>query len=78
MGVLHPQRWSDKLWTLLSNLENFWQSPTGCNAYWTPPNSQGFAPHWDDIDAFVLQLEGTKRWRLYPSRDESEKFPRFS
>ena len=76
--VLHPQRWSDKLWTLLSNLENFWQSPTGCNAYWTPPNSQGFAPHWDDIDAFVLQLEGTKRWRLYPSRDESEKFPRFS
>ena len=53
--ILHPQRWSDKLWALLSNLENFWQSPSGCNAYWTPANSQGFAPHWDDIDAFVLQ-----------------------
>jgi len=76
--VLHPQRWSDKLWALLSNLENFWQSPTGCNAYWTPANSQGFAPHWDDIDAFVLQIEGKKRWRLYPTRDVSEKFPRFS
>ena len=76
--VLHPQRWSDKLWALLSNLENFWQSPTGCNAYWTPANSQGFAPHWDDIDAFVLQIEGRKRWRLYPTRDVSEKFPRFS
>lgn len=24
---------------------------------------QGFAPHYDDIDAFVLQLEGCKRWR---------------
>ena len=22
---------------------------------------QGFAPHWDDIDAFILQLEGAKR-----------------
>ena len=76
--ILHPQRWSDKLWALLSNLENFWQSPTGCNAYWTPANSQGFAPHWDDIDAFVLQIEGRKRWRLYPTRDVSEKFPRFS
>ena len=76
--ILHPQRWSDKLWALLSNLENFWQSPTGCNAYWTPANSQGFAPHWDAIDAFVLQIEGRKRWRLYPTRDVSEKFPRFS
>ena len=23
--------------------------------------AQGFAPHWDDIDAFILQLEGSKR-----------------
>ena len=68
----------DKLWALLSNLENFCSRRPGCNAYWTPANSQGFAPHWDDIDAFVLQIEGRKRWRLYPTRDVSEKFPRFS
>ena len=37
-------RWSDKLWALLSNLENFWQSPTGCNAYWTPAIVKGL-PH---------------------------------
>jgi len=36
----------------------------------TPPGSQGFAPHFDDIEAFVIQLEGKKRWRLYPSRCE--------
>jgi ribosomal protein L16 Arg81 hydroxylase len=23
---------------------------------------QGFAPHFDDIDAFVLQVEGAKRY----------------
>ena len=25
---------------------------------------QGFAPHFDDIDAFVLQVEGAKRYGL--------------
>ena len=40
--------------------------------------SQGFAPHWDDIDAFVLQIEGAKRWRLHPHLDEGSKLPRFS
>jgi bifunctional lysine-specific demethylase and histidyl-hydroxylase NO66 len=26
---------------------------------------QGFAPHYDDVDVFVVQTEGRKRWRLY-------------
>lgn len=39
--------------------------PLRSNAYLTPPGSQGFAPHYDDIDAFILQLEGRKRWSLY-------------
>jgi bifunctional lysine-specific demethylase and histidyl-hydroxylase NO66 len=39
----------------------------GANAYLMPPNaSQGFAPHYDDIEAFCLQLEGRKRWKVYP------------
>lgn len=42
----------------------------------TPPNSQGFAPHYDDIEAFVLQIEGKKRWRLYKPRSENEYLPR--
>jgi bifunctional lysine-specific demethylase and histidyl-hydroxylase NO66 len=44
----------------------------------TPPNSQGFAPHYDDIETFVLQIEGKKRWRLYAPRNEKEYFPRIS
>jgi Cupin superfamily protein len=49
---------------VLGTLELFFRAPVGCNAYLTPPGRQGFAPHSDDIDAFILQLEGTKRWVL--------------
>ena len=55
--ILHPQRWVEPIYKLLSFLEDELRSPVGCNAYLTPASSQGFAPHWDDIDAFVLQAE---------------------
>jgi len=35
------------------------------NIYLTPPNAQGFLTHYDTHDVLVLQVEGTKRWRLY-------------
>ncbi|MYF29535.1 MAG: hypothetical protein F4169_11900 [Gammaproteobacteria bacterium] len=35
------------------------------NIYLTPPDSQGFKPHWDTHDVFVMQVEGSKRWRIY-------------
>jgi ribosomal protein L16 Arg81 hydroxylase len=37
----------------------------GANAYFTPRSAQGFAPHYDDHDVFVLQLAGRKNWRIY-------------
>ena len=33
---------------------------------------QGFAPHYDDIDAFLIQLEGSKHWDLYKSNDPKD------
>lgn len=60
--ILHPQRWVEPIYKLLSFLEDELRSPVGCNAYLTPPSSQGFAPHWDDIDAFVLQVEVHTPW----------------
>lgn len=78
LRFLHPQRRSTPLWELCAVLERFFHSPVGCNAYWTPAGSQGFAPHYDDIDALVLQLHGAKRWRLYAPRSPEEALPRFS
>lgn len=76
--VLHPQRFTEPLWHLMYMLESFWGSCVGCNTYWTPKHSQGFAPHFDDIDAYILQVEGTKRWKLYDSVDAQTILPRYS
>ena len=39
--------------------------PVQINAYITPAQNQGFAPHYDTHDVFVLQIAGTKRWRIH-------------
>ena len=65
LRLLHPQARDDETWKILAALENYFDCACGCNVYVTPKQSQGFAPHHDDIDAFVVQLEGEKRWRVY-------------
>jgi uncharacterized RmlC-like cupin family protein len=40
----------------------------GVNLYFTPPGAQGFAPHADGHDVFVLQVSGRKHWRVFGSR----------
>ncbi len=39
--------------------------PVQVNAYVTPSGSQGFSAHYDVHDVFVLQVAGTKRWRIH-------------
>jgi hypothetical protein len=39
--------------------------PVRANAYFTPPRAQGLDPHYDDHDVLVLQLHGSKRWRIH-------------
>jgi ribosomal protein L16 Arg81 hydroxylase len=43
---------------------------TQANIYLTPPHSQGFAPHWDTHDVFVIQCAGNKHWRMYAGGPE--------
>jgi hypothetical protein len=39
--------------------------PVQVNAYITPPQNQGFAPHYDVHDVFVLQVAGRKQWTIH-------------
>ena len=48
------------------------------SSYMTPAGTQGFAPHYDDIEAFIMQIEGKKQWKLYKPRSRQEMLPRVS
>ncbi|XP_055004170.1 ribosomal oxygenase 2 isoform X2 [Boleophthalmus pectinirostris] len=60
-----PQRFKDELWRVQERLESFFGALVGSNVYMTPEDSQGLPAHYDDVEVFILQLEGQKHWRLY-------------
>uniref|UniRef100_A0A1I8ID18 Bifunctional lysine-specific demethylase and histidyl-hydroxylase n=1 Tax=Macrostomum lignano TaxID=282301 RepID=A0A1I8ID18_9PLAT len=78
LRLLCPQVFHDRVYQKLSILHELFGSFVGANVYLTPPGTQGFAPHWDDIEAFVMQLEGRKHWRVYAPRSPNERLPRES
>ncbi|AWZ03617.1 MULTISPECIES: cupin domain-containing protein [unclassified Streptomyces] len=52
-----------------AGLERFFRTPVQANAYASWTSEEGFGTHWDDHDVVVLQLEGSKRWKIYgPTR----------
>src|ERR1700693_166068 len=56
---------SDPMARLCRALETYFRHRVSANVYMTPANSQGFAPHYDTHDAVILQIEGSKHWRVY-------------
>jgi len=62
-GALHDRH--EGMRRICSELARQATARTQTNIYLTPPDSQGFKPHWDTHDVFVLQVEGSKRWRIY-------------
>ena len=44
---------------LCACLQEHFGFPVGCSAYLTPTSTQGFPPHYDDVEVFVLQLTPT-------------------
>lgn len=76
--MINPQTFMGSLNKFNAALQEYFHCLVGANIYLTPANSQGFAPHYDDIEAFVLQIEGEKEWLLYPPRNDNETLPRES
>jgi hypothetical protein len=58
------QRWRASMAQFCRELEIVLNHPVQANAYLTPSGATGLAPHHDTHDVFVLQLHGTKRWRV--------------
>ncbi|KAI4463318.1 mina53 myc induced nuclear antigen [Holotrichia oblita] len=76
--IMNPHTYNQKVRDLLSTLQEYFGTMVGVNVYLTPAGSQGFAPHYDDIEAFVIQLEGRKHWKIYAPRNNNEELPRYS
>jgi hypothetical protein len=58
------QRWRSVA-TLCRDLEATLHHPVNASMFLTPRNSQGVSAHFDSVEVFVLQLEGSKHWRIY-------------
>jgi len=65
MQFLQPQRLSCDLRDICAALESQIECLVGCNAYLTPKNTQGLAPHHDDVELLICQTQGRKAWKLY-------------
>jgi Cupin superfamily protein len=50
---------------LCDALERDFGHPVHANAYLTPGDSLGFTPHYDTHEVFVLQIAGSKHWRVF-------------
>ncbi len=55
---------SARVAALCRALEDDLHHPVGANMYLTPRGAQGFPPHTDTHDVFILQLHGEKDWHV--------------
>jgi hypothetical protein len=62
------QQREPKLGRLCRVLQRELGYPMQTNCYLTPPNGAGFTPHWDNHDVFILQVLGSKHWKLEHER----------
>lgn len=53
------------LWRLCRSCERWLGAPAFANVYYAPPGGQSFPVHYDALDVFAIQIEGTKRWSLF-------------
>lgn len=65
-----PDRFKDEVWKLLESLETYFTCLVGADAFVFEPGSQGLAPQFDELETFILQLEGKTKWKLFKPLQE--------
>lgn len=51
--------------SLCQMLSSIFVAGVNCNAYMSPHSSQALSKHYDDEDVLVIQVTGTKTWKIY-------------
>jgi lysine-specific demethylase/histidyl-hydroxylase NO66 len=62
------EQWSSRLNRLRVVAEGFFHCECQINVYVTPPNQKSTPPHWDTHDLLVMQIAGSKVWRLFKGK----------
>ena len=65
LQALH--RYWEPLFHFCRELETALTHPVQVNTYLTPPRARGLDVHYDTHDVFVLQVSGSKMWKVYGS-----------
>jgi len=65
LQALH--RYWEPLFHFCRELETVLTHPVQVNTYLTPARARGLDTHYDTHDVFVLQVSGSKMWRVYGS-----------
>jgi ribosomal protein L16 Arg81 hydroxylase len=63
------ERYVRAVGTVARSIEVELNFPIQVNTYITPPGETGLAPHYDDHDVLILQVQGSKIWHLYLGAD---------
>ena len=63
--VNNIQQQSNVLQNLVHTLENSFHIQIRTNLYKTPPYYQALPVHFDWMDVFILQINGSKQWNIY-------------
>lgn len=67
MVISQAHRLFGNLSDLCRNIQSALQLRCQSNVYLSPPGSQGFNPHYDTHEVFVLQVNGKKKFSFYSS-----------
>ena len=65
LSLIAVNRFLPKLQRWIEAFQVEMLSNARANVYITPPKAQAFARHYDTHDVFVLQIAGTKHWKVY-------------
>ena len=63
--ISHAQNLLAGLSQLCTDTEAVLQMPSQANVYLSPAGQQGFNPHYDTHDVFILQVSGSKTFNFY-------------
>lgn len=65
------QRFSETIKQLCWNIKQEISHHVVGNMYLTPPNQKALLPHYDTHDVLVIQIHGSKEWRVFDAPYES-------